>query len=96
MADFSVEIPETEKTSSKPIGLHMPKIIPELQFPLKLERCAVRLWYGSEFRGIYCTEKYQMWLLAPNIIKIESGNQLWVVYNATIVVDYYNYPTKDE
>ncbi len=96
MQDFTFELPETEQVETKPVGVAMPKTIPELEFPRKLEDCDVRVFHGSEFRGRYNTDEYEIWLLAPNIVKIDNGiNAVWVTYNATVEVAYHNYPKKD-
>ena len=95
MTSHTLEIPEANQLKPKSIGVPLRGEIPELEFPRKLEECTVCLWYGSEFRGRYSTADTQMWLLAPNVIKIDSGTWLSVVYNVTIVVQYHNYPKKE-
>lgn len=79
----------------EPIGVPLHVVIPELKFPRKLESCTVRLWYGSEFIGRYSTDDFEIWLLAPNVVKIDSGSDVIVTYNAIIEVNYHNYIEKD-
>lgn len=62
--------------------------LPELQFPRKLEDSWVRIFYGSDKIGIFGTDENEIWLLAPNIIKIDNGRNVWIAYNATYEVNY--------
>jgi len=81
--------------SKEPIGSPLIGVIPELKFPRKLEECTVSLWYGSEFIDRYSTDDFEIWVLAPNIVKFDSGRDVMVTYNATIEINYHNYPKKD-
>ena len=94
MSAFNREIPDTEQVEAHTKRVTMPKTIPELEFPRKLEDCDVRVYHGSEFRGRYSTDECEIWLLAPNIVKVDSGTGIWVTYNAIVEVSYHTYPVK--
>ena len=67
----------------------------ELDFPRKLKGCDVLGWCGAECRGRYEADESEVWLLAPNIIKVNCQGRSEITYNATIEVIYHDTQSKE-
>ena len=78
--------------AERPRGVPLSKGSPELDFPRKLEGCDVHVYHGSKLMWIKSTDDYDMWLLAPNIIKVDNGKMVYVEYNVSIIITYHKYP----
>lgn len=90
MEEFTFEIPETEQTGGHPIGMPLFEVIPELQFPRKIEGAVVTVYSGSQEIGEYESFKFAIEILASNVVKITgSSGCSRIIYNATIDVNHY-------
>lgn len=78
---------ESNSRGTEPIGVEIPKVIHELEFPQKILFAMVIVYSGSTEIGTFSTLDYNIELLAPNVVKISSDSSVRVIYNATIVVE---------
>ena len=90
MSKYECKLPKDPTPLPDPSGRQTMLNVPELQFPRKLENCKVRIYYGSKYQGVYLTGLFEIWLLAPNIVKITDGKKIWIEYNVTIQVEYWS------
>ena len=97
MPSIDYNLPNNVKPFSATEDLNDDRVLsfPELEFPRKLENCDVVIWCGSDCKGKHSTKDGDIWLLAPNVIKMVLNYVNCVYYGVVIKIKYHSSPKEE-